>query len=69
MDKAINKKLVSKTSSKNIKPKKKSLKNKDSLLTSARTPRSGHFKIDLKKYPPPQFKTIKSIPTITYRDI
>ena len=69
MDKGINKKLMSKVSSKNIKPPKKSLKNKESLLASARTPRSGQFKIDLNKCPPQQFKTIKSIPTITYRDI
>jgi len=69
MDKANNKKLTSKTSFKNIKHKKKSLQKKDSLLTSARTPRSGQFKIDLKKFPLEKFKTIKSIPTITYRDI
>lgn len=68
MDKGINKKLNSKTSSKNIKPQKKSLKNKDSLLTSARTPRSGQFRIDFKKHTLEKFKTIKSIPTITYRD-
>jgi hypothetical protein len=68
MDKAINKKPMSKVSSKNIKLKKISLKNKESLLASARTPRSGQFQIDLKKFPH-QFKTVKSIPTITYRDI
>ena len=69
MDKPMNKNLSSKASFKNIKPNKKTLKTKDSLLTSARTPRSGQIKINFKKYPLEKFKTIKSIPTNTYRDI
>jgi hypothetical protein len=68
MDKANNKKLTIKTSSKNIINSKKSLKPKEFMLTSARTPRSGNFKIDLKKHPVEKFKNIKSIPTITYRE-
>jgi hypothetical protein len=66
MDKPIHKKLNTKTSLKNIKPNKKSFQPKTSLLTSARTPKSKNLNVDLKKIPN-QFKTIKSIPTITYR--
>ena len=67
MDKGINKKLTNKTSSKNIKSHKKTLKIKDSLITSSRTPRSGRINVDFNKNPLEKFKSIKSIPTITYR--
>lgn len=41
MNKLNNKKPTSKTSFKNINDQKKSLKTKDTLITSVRTPRSG----------------------------
>jgi len=48
---------------------KKSVKTIDSIVVSVRTPRSSQINLDFRKFPIDKFKSIKSITTITYRDI